>query len=172
MREAAVLIPILRDPEGELRVLLVIRTDDGGLHGGQLGVPGGKPEAGDADLLATALRETEEEIGVPRDTVEVLAPLPALATLATGWRVHPFLGKIPWQETWQVSDEEIAGVLTPAVAALASTEARATLPFTSLRHSEPLHVEGIEVSGHVLWGMTLRLLDDAIPRILAAEWPV
>ena len=59
LRDAAVLVPVFRDADEELRVAIVIRADDGGLHGGQLGLPGGKPEPGDADLLATALREAE-----------------------------------------------------------------------------------------------------------------
>lgn len=164
-------MPLLRDDEGTLRVLLVVRTDDGGLHGGQLGLPGGKPEPGDGDLLATALRETWEEVGIPPEEVEVVATLPALETSATGWRVYPFLGVVPWRTAW-TTNEEVAGVLTPAVADLAAPEARATLPFTSLRHVQPLLVEGIDVDGHVLWGMTLRLLDEAVPRLVAGEWSV
>ncbi|MDH4177689.1 MAG: NUDIX domain-containing protein, partial [Thermoleophilia bacterium] len=70
---AAVLVPVFRDEEGELRLLLVARVDDGGLHGGQLGLPGGRPEPGDADLRATALREAEEEIGLEPESVTVLA---------------------------------------------------------------------------------------------------
>ena len=56
--------------------------------------------------------------------------------------------------------------------ALADPAARAMLPFTSLRFREPLLVDGIDVEGHVLWGMTLRLLDDVLPRLLAGEWKV
>jgi hypothetical protein len=58
------------------------------------------------------------------------------------------------------------------VTALADPAARRLLPFSSLRHPDPLLVEGIDVDGHVLWGLTLRLLDDVIPRVLAGEWSV
>jgi 8-oxo-dGTP pyrophosphatase MutT (NUDIX family) len=167
-----VLVPLLRDPAGELRVLLVVRFDDGGLHGGQLGLPGGRPEAGDADLRATALREAEEEIGLDRASVEVLAELPALDTRATGWRVHPFVGRIPWRTDWALQEGEIVGVLMPAIADLAEPSVRRTLPFTSVRHATPLLVEGIDLEGHVLWGMTLRLLDVVLPRLLGGEWDV
>jgi 8-oxo-dGTP pyrophosphatase MutT (NUDIX family) len=170
LRTAAVLVPVLSDPAGELRVLLVVRFDDGGLHGGQLGLPGGRPEAGDADLRATALRETEEEIGLDRTSVEILAELAPLDTRATGWRVHPFVGRIPWQTDWTLREGEIVGVLTPAVRDLADPDTRRTLPFTSVRHAEPLLVEGIDLEGHVLWGMTLRLLDQVVPRLLSGEW--
>ena len=172
LRTAAVLLPVFRDAEGELRIVLVVRTDDGGQHGGQLGLPGGKPEPGDANLLATALREAEEEVGVQADTVELVAALEPLATRATGWIVHPFLGRVPADTAWRLQETEIVGILTPAARALADPAARSTLPFSSLRFREPLLVDGIDVEGHVLWGMTLRLLDDALPRLLAGEWDV
>ena len=72
LRTAAVLVPTYRDAEGEMRVVLVVRADDGGLHGGQLGLPGGKPEPGDADLRATALREAQEEVGLDPSSVDVV----------------------------------------------------------------------------------------------------
>jgi 8-oxo-dGTP pyrophosphatase MutT (NUDIX family) len=172
LRTAAVLVPVLRDDAGELRLLLVARFDDGGLHGGQLGLPGGRPEPGDADLRATALREAEEEIGLAHESVEVLAQLPPLDTRATGWRVHPFVGLVQWRTDWTLQESEIVAVLTPRVRELADPAARRTLPFTSLRHPKPLLVEGIDLEGHVLWGMTLRLLDDVVPRLLAGEWGV
>jgi len=172
LRTAAVLVPVYRDTEGELRVVLVVRADDGGLHGGQLGLPGGKPEPGDVDLRATALREAEEEVGLDPATVEVVAELVHFDTRATGWRVHPFLARVPPDTRWRLDQAEIVGVLTPAVRALADPEARGMLPFSSLRFPEPLLVDGIDVEGHVLWGMTLRLLDDLIPRLLAGEWEI
>jgi 8-oxo-dGTP pyrophosphatase MutT (NUDIX family) len=172
LRTAAVLLPVYRDAEGELRIVLIVRADDGGMHGGQLGLPGGKPEDGDADLLTTALREAEEEVGLPRETVEVVAELPPLETLRTGWRVHPFVGRVPADTPWRLQETEIVGILTPSARALADPEARSQLPFSSLRFPEPLMVDGIDVDGHVLWGMTLRMLDDALPRLLAGEWDV
>src|SRR5262249_56450281 len=74
-RLAAVLVPVFRDVGGRLRIVLIVRTDHG-LHGGQLAVPGGKHDAGDESLLATALREAREEIGV--EQVDVLAELPTV----------------------------------------------------------------------------------------------
>jgi 8-oxo-dGTP pyrophosphatase MutT (NUDIX family) len=172
LRTAAVLVPVYRDDDGDLRVVLVVRADDGGLHGGQLGLPGGKPEDGDADLLATALREAHEEVGLDPATVDVVAELAHFDTRATGWRVHPFVGRIPRDTSWRLEQAEIVGVLTPSVRALADPTARGMLPFSSRRFPEPMLVDGIDVDGHVLWGMTLRLLDDLVPRLLAGEWEI
>ena len=166
------LLPVFRDAEGELRIVLVVRADDGGQHGGQLGLPGGKPEPGDPDLLATALREAEEEVGLVPKAVEVVAALEPLATRATGWLVHPFLGRVPPDTRWLLQETEIVGILTPSARTLADPASRATLPFSSLRFPEPLLVDGIDVDGHVLWGMTLRLLDDVLPRLLRGAWDV
>jgi 8-oxo-dGTP pyrophosphatase MutT (NUDIX family) len=172
LRTAAVLLPVYRDDEGELRIVLVVRADDGGLHGGQLGLPGGKPEPADGSLLRTALREAHEEVGLDPRAVSVLATLDPIETASTGWRVHPFLGRIDARTDWVTQEQEVVGVLTPLVRELVEPTSRRTLPFASLRFPEPLLVDGIDIEGHVLWGMTLRLLDDVVPRLLAGEWAV
>jgi len=166
-----VLAPVYRDDAGVLRILLLLRTDRG-IHGGQLGLPGGRPEPGDRDFLATALREAEEEVGLAAARVEVLAALDPVETRATGWRVHPFLGRVPGDTEWRLQPDEVVRLLTPDVAMLGDPAARRRLPFTSSHFPEPIDVEGIDVEGHVLWGMTLRLLDDLVPRLLAGEWDV
>jgi 8-oxo-dGTP pyrophosphatase MutT (NUDIX family) len=166
-----VLAPVFRDGDGVLRILLLLRTDHG-VHGGQLGLPGGRPEPGDHDLLATALREAEEEVGLRPEHVRVLAALEPLETRATGWRVHPFLGLIVGDVEWRLQPDEVVKLLSPSVETLGDPNARARLPFSSNYFAEPVEVEGIDIDGHVLWGMTLRMLDDLVPRLLAGEWAV
>jgi 8-oxo-dGTP pyrophosphatase MutT (NUDIX family) len=168
---AAVLAPVFRDAGGVLRTLLVVRSDRG-RHGGQLGFPGGKPEPSDPDLLATALREAHEEVGLDPSTVVVLGELDPLDTRATGFRVHTFVGRAPADTTWTLRAGEIVGVLTPPVELLGDPARRELLPFTSRQFPDGLLVEGVDVDGHVLWGMTLRLLNDLVPRLLAGEFDV
>jgi 8-oxo-dGTP pyrophosphatase MutT (NUDIX family) len=168
---AAVVVPVFRDHANVLRLVLILR-EDRGAHGGQIGFPGGQPEQADADLLDTALRETEEEIGLRREHIQVLACLDPIETHSTGYLVHPFLGRIPRGVTWSLQAGEVAGVLTPAATDLADESTRRELSFTSAAFPDGLVVEGIEVEGLVLWGMTLRLLDDVVPRLLAGEWEI
>ena len=106
-RESAVLIPVFRDAAGEA-TLVVVRRGAHGVHGGQLAFPGGKREPTDATLLATALRETEEEIGLPATAIEVLAALPPVQTRTSGFHIAPFLARIAPPPVWRFSQPEIA----------------------------------------------------------------
>jgi 8-oxo-dGTP pyrophosphatase MutT (NUDIX family) len=167
-----VLVPVFRDREGDLRVVLV-RRGSRGIHGGQLGFPGGKHERSDDSLLQTALREAEEETGLQREHVEILAPLQPRDTMTSGFRVHGYLARIAPPARWRLAPGEIAGVITPTVRALADPAARhkrelsfATWPASKLVECVPLH------DGELLWGLTLRLLDPLLPRLLAGEWAI
>lgn len=92
LRPAAVLVPLIPGPGG-LAVILTRRSSRLLHHPGQIAFPGGKIDAGDADATAAALREAEEEIGLPRDRVEVIATMDAHETV-TGFSVTPVLGCI------------------------------------------------------------------------------
>lgn len=168
-RVAAVLVPVFRDEEGRLRIVLIVRSDRG-LHGGQLALPGGKADVDDKSLLATALREAEEEVGLSPAEVEVIAELASVHSGPTQFEVHPFLARIPADVRWRPSEDEVVEVLTPLVEDLGRADARRELLFTSARFPEGLLVDGIPIGDRVLWGMTLRLLDDVVPRLLAGEW--
>lgn len=163
------LVPVFRDEEGRLRIVLILRADHG-LHGGQLALPGGKADADDETLLATALREAEEEVGLVAGEVEVIAELASVHSGPTRFEVHPFLARIPADVQWRPSEEEVVEVLTPLVEDLGREDARRELLFTSAHWPEGLLVDGIPIGDRVLWGMTLRLLDDVVPRLLAGEW--
>jgi 8-oxo-dGTP pyrophosphatase MutT (NUDIX family) len=89
---AAVLVPLVMQPGG-LTVLLTQRTQHLAAHAGQISFPGGKREASDADAIAAALRETEEEVGLPRDHVEVIGRLDTYVT-STGFEVTPVVGLV------------------------------------------------------------------------------
>lgn len=87
---AAVLVPLIDRPEG-MTVLLTLRTEHLHDHAGQVSFPGGRAEQGDHDAIDTALRETEEEIGLQRRYVEVLGFLDRYRTV-TGFDIEPVVG--------------------------------------------------------------------------------
>ncbi len=171
-KQTAVLIPVFRDDRGNLRLVLVLRGVKG-MHGGQLGLPGGAAEAADSSPLETALREAEEEIGLRREEVEILADLDPIDTRTTGLRVHPYLAHVPSRSSWHVASDEIQGVVTPLVGALTERSRRHKKLISFPTWPEPRLTEYVEIDGdQLLWGLTLRLLDAVLPRLQAGEWKV
>ncbi|MEZ5773971.1 MAG: CoA pyrophosphatase [Hyphomicrobiaceae bacterium] len=106
LRPAAVLVPIIERPAG-LTVLLTRRTDHLPSHPGQVAFPGGKIEPGDRTPLETALRESEEEIGLEREFVEPLGYLDCYQT-GTGYRVVPVVAIIRHGFTLRLDPSEVA----------------------------------------------------------------
>ncbi|MCK7595271.1 CoA pyrophosphatase [Lysobacter sp. CAU 1642] len=92
LAEAAVLVGLIERPAGQ-SVLLTRRTDSMRQHAGQIAFPGGRRDPGDRDLVAAALRETEEEVGIGAPLIEPLGFLDPYATI-TGFRVTPVLARI------------------------------------------------------------------------------
>ena len=103
---AAVLIPLLLNPDG-LSVLLTRRTEHLRDHGGQISFPGGRMDPGDADSYDTALRESEEEIGLSRDQVEIIGRLPEYLTIS-GYSVTPIVGLVKPQAEYALDHFEVA----------------------------------------------------------------
>jgi len=171
LQDAAVLVPLFRDAEGELRLVLV-RRGEGGIHGGQLAFPGGRREVTDPTPLDTAVREACEETGLSRDAIEVLARLTVIETRTTGFRIAPFLARIRPPECWRPAEGEIAEVLDVRVddLALPQTHGEALEQFAGW--TEPRLIPFYRVGPHRLWGATYRILHPLIPRLTAGEWQV
>ena len=119
LRPAAVLVPLV-DHAGGMTVLLTRRTDHLSAHAGQIAFPGGRIEAEDADAVAAALREAEEEIGLPRERVTVIGRLDTYVT-GTGFEITPIVGilsppfspSIDPQEVAEVFEVPLAFILDP-----------------------------------------------------------
>lgn len=114
LRPAAVLVGVLR-VAGEMRVVLTKRASHLRHHPGQIAFPGGRQDAGDPDLVATALREAEEEIGLPYDAVDILGTLPAHETV-TGYQVTPILAEITRDFTPRADPGEVAEIFAAPLA--------------------------------------------------------
>lgn len=113
---AAVLIPLVQRPEG-LTILLTMRTAHLSSHAGQISFPGGRSEAYDSSPVDTALRETEEEVGLARRHIEVLGSLPDYLT-GTGYRVTPVVGLVTPPFTLRADPGEVAEVFEVPLAFL------------------------------------------------------
>src|SRR5688572_24076647 len=112
-RDAAVLVLIVPDDEGEARVILIERVDSGGHHAGEVSFPGGASEPGDADAVATALREAAEEVGLDaeRAGVRVIGTLDAFHINVSGFNVTPVLAIAERRPTLAPSPDEVARII-------------------------------------------------------------
>lgn len=156
--DSAVLAPLYRDPRNDLR-LVFIRRAPHGVHGGQIAFPGGRREPQDRDLLATALREAHEEVGLDPASVEILTALPVIETMATGFRVAPFLGRLNGPPpTWRRQETEIEEILEVRLDDLIRPEAHAVEHWQLPGWPEPRPIPFYRIGPYKLWGATYRMV--------------
>lgn len=158
---AAVLVP-LYVAHGQLWVLLTRRSDSLPHHAGQIAFPGGACEESDADEVATALRETEEEIGIPGDAVIVLGQLDDLAT-PTGFVISPVVGAVPYPFELRPAAGEVEAVLPVPFSFLSNPEMteEQVFEFAGRRVVSPVY----HYRGHRVWGATAKIIADLVRRL-------
>jgi 8-oxo-dGTP pyrophosphatase MutT (NUDIX family) len=151
---AAVLIPVIAHPQA-LTVLFTQRTPHLRSHSGQVSFPGGRAEPGDASAEFTALRETEEEIGLRRSAVEVLARLPDYRT-RTGYRVTPVVGLLTPPVAFAPDPNEVAEIFEVPLEFLLDerNRQRRTREF----HGQQVGYYVFEYQEKVIWGATAGML--------------
>ncbi|MGH2843460.1 MAG: NUDIX hydrolase [Solirubrobacteraceae bacterium] len=157
---AAVLVT-LYEHNGALRILLTERHRDLPHHAGEISFPGGQREPDDPSLLATALRESHEEIGLDPDAVTVAGALQPTPTIATGYAIHPFVGVAAPGSTWMMNPSEVSAVIELPLVALAAGYARRRLQ----RRGVSLRADTYLADGHMVWGATARILADLLDRL-------
>jgi 8-oxo-dGTP pyrophosphatase MutT (NUDIX family) len=158
--DAAVLVALYLH-DGQLRAVLTKRREDLRRHPGEISFPGGRHDETDADLLATALREAHEEIGLPPESVQIAGALQPTPTIATGYRVYPFVGLIEPGQTWTLSPREVAEVLELSLPEMLDGYGRRRL----LRRGIPIRTDTYVVGDNLIWGATARILADLFDRI-------
>ena len=154
--QAAVLIALYDDPNGDTRLILTKRPDTMPTHAGHIAFPGGRPDPGDDGPRGTALREAHEEVGLPPDDVEVIGFLPPIDTVQFKLLVVPVVGLLPKVPTLFPSAREVVKVFHPRLEDLADESRWTTETFREHR------IWFYDLEGESLWGatamMTRRLL--------------
>lgn len=159
--KAAVLVP-LYEHDGSLHAVFTRRQSDLSSHAGEISFPGGRRDDADPDLMTTALREAEEEIGLPRDAVRVLGALAPTPTVATSFGVYPFVGLIEPGREWTLSPREVDEVLELRLSDLRAASSRRRLLHRGIPFRSVVYDLGDEA---VVWGATARIVGDLLARI-------
>jgi 8-oxo-dGTP pyrophosphatase MutT (NUDIX family) len=158
--DAAVLVA-LYELDGELHAVFTRRRDDLRRHAGEISFPGGRQDADEEDLRETALRETEEEIGLPREAVRLAGALTPTPTVVTNYAIYPFVGTIEPGRRWRPSATEVAEVLELSLPRLLEGHSRKRL----IRRGVPFRTDVYETGGQLIWGATARILSDLFARL-------
>ncbi|HEV2819129.1 MAG TPA: CoA pyrophosphatase [Solirubrobacteraceae bacterium] len=147
--------------DDELHAVFTRRRGDLRRHAGEISFPGGRHDPEDADLIATALREAHEEIGLrPRD-VALLGALTPTPTIATNYAIHPYVGLIQPGQEWTLSPQEVDGVLELSLRDLSAGFDRRRL----MRRGVPFRTEVYIVESQLIWGATARIVGELLDRL-------
>jgi 8-oxo-dGTP pyrophosphatase MutT (NUDIX family) len=158
--ESAVLVPLVASESG-LSVVFTRRRDDMRRHAGEYSFPGGRRDPGEINLIETALREADEEVGLKREHVELIGALQPTATIATSFSVHPFVGLVPSGVARIVAEAEVAEVVEVPLADLVGSGRREVLS----RREVSFRTSVYPLGDRVIWGATARILTDLIDRL-------
>jgi 8-oxo-dGTP pyrophosphatase MutT (NUDIX family) len=144
-KASAVLIPLFYS-QGQYRVLFTERSEEVNFHKGQVCFPGGTQESSDSNLLQTALREAEEEIGLEAKDVEILGELDDMLTFVTSYVISPFVAFIPHPYPFKTDDREIKEIFS------------VPLSFLMDEANFERGSGAYKYEGHVIWGVTAKIL--------------
>jgi len=150
---SAVLVPLV-NKRGKYHILFTQRTDRVRDHKNQISFPGGVQEKGDPSLLVTALRETEEEIGLIPDKIEILGNLGDIFT-PTQYRITPFVGAISSSYVIHPNPEEIKEVIEVPLSHLLEPRNLSLVP--SEFFNRQFDMPYFYYKGHTIWGATGRI---------------
>ena len=154
------LVPLYLDDEGAPRAVFTKRHDDLKRHAGEISFPGGRRDDTDADLMETALREAEEEIGLSREHVDVIGALTPTPTFVTDYAIYPFVGLIDPGHEWEIQPREVDVVLELRLADVRDGYARRRL----VRRGVPFRTDTYCVGDELIWGATARIVADLLER--------
>ena len=158
-KQAAVLAVFYPGPAQETRFVLILRKTYKGVHSNQVGFPGGRVEPEDRDLEHTALRETEEEVGIPQQEVEVLRELTRLYIPPSNFWVQPFMGVMQRAPKLIPQEEEVEAVLEIDLDDFLS-DSCLTTETLSTSYATNIDVPAFLLNGHVVWGATAMMLSE------------
>ena len=158
-KKASVILLFYPDQKNQPRFVLILRNTYKGVHSNQISFPGGKIENQDKTLLDTALRETEEEIGVSKKQINYVGSLSSVYIPPSNFNVYPYIGFCDNKPNFSIDKKEVSMILEPTLASLLEmkiTESIVTVNKTIQK------VPSYLINDHVLWGATAIMVHEFI----------
>ena len=163
-RRAAVLVPVLAEPEG-LRLVYTVRKADLQDHAGQISFPGGSMDPADGSLLETALREAEEEIDLSRDLVEIVGELEEMYIPPSNFTVSPFVGLLPPGAGMVIAPDEVEEIFTVPLEELLDPETFRRVLWRRDGRDYEVPVFSVEARRREIWGATAAMTAALLARL-------
>ncbi len=158
---AAVMALFYPNKQGETHLVFIVRKSSPGVHSGQIGFPGGKPELVDEDLKATAVRETWEEIGVSSHSIHVLCPLTEVYIPPSNFDVFPFVGMTVSTPNFKRQPSEVESIIEIPLKDILDDSKR-IFSLVSTSYGPKVSVPAFNFEGHIVWGATAMILMEII----------
>ncbi|GAA4321757.1 CoA pyrophosphatase [Pontixanthobacter gangjinensis] len=157
--EAGVMAVFYPDEMRDTRLVLILRKTYNGVHSNQVGFPGGRVELEDEDLEQTALRETEEEVGIYRHDIEVVKKLSRLYIPPSNFWVQPYLGIMHTTPVLKAQESEVEQILEVRLSEFLNDDNLITENL-STSYANNIEVPAYRLNGHVVWGATGMMLSE------------
>ena len=138
---------------------LIVRNSYPGIHASQVAFPGGKVELFDKDLSETALRETHEEIGIPKDKVIVVRPFSEVYIPPSNYLVSPFLGFSNEELYFILNPEEVAGLIELPLYQFLDESNVVTINMTT-SYANNIEVPAFQIGDNLVWGATAMMMSE------------
>ncbi|TKD57486.1 CoA pyrophosphatase [Flavobacterium sp. ASW18X] len=158
-RKAAVMALFYPNQEGQTHLLLILRKTYKGVHSNQIGFPGGKVEPTDANLLATALRETEEEVGVNPKDVQLIRPLSKIYIPPSNFLVQPYLGLYGKPKPFVKDAYEVEDLIEVTLVDFIN-DSNLIQEKMNTSYGSDIRVPAFKLNGYTVWGATAMMLSE------------
>lgn len=158
-KRASVMAMFYPNKDGETYLALILRKTSKGVHSAQVGFPGGKQEPSDLSSMHTALRETQEEIGVSQDDILVLKKLTQIYIPPSNFMVEPFLGVCKKTPKFVLQKTEVEALLEVKVSDLLDDRLYCKKR-VSTSYANDIEVPAYILNSHVVWGATAMMLSE------------
>jgi len=158
-KQAAVLCLFYPSSEGETHLILILRKAYKGVHSAQVSFPGGKVEINDTSMLEAALRETEEEVGIPIADISVLRQLTELYIPPSNFFVQPYLGITSKTPQFIPHEDEVEAIIEVPLQEFLNDVVKTTQSLNT-SYAKNIQVPAFHLQGHVVWGATAMILNE------------
>ncbi|MEA1784956.1 CoA pyrophosphatase [Arenibacter sp. GZD96] len=158
-KKAGVMALFYPKEDRQTYLLLMLRKAYNGVHSNQISFPGGKVEPGDIDLLATALRETQEEVGVPQRGVHVVRSLSQVYIPPSNFSVQPYLGLYKKTVPFRIQKEEVAALVEVSLIDFLD-DGKVIKQNLSTSYASNISVPAFHFNGYIVWGATAMMLSE------------